>query len=55
MTDLKQAVVVLAGAAGGFGQELTRQLLQAGRRLILTNLDRTILDNAHTCILKIVI
>ncbi|MDX2230339.1 MAG: SDR family NAD(P)-dependent oxidoreductase [Leptolyngbyaceae cyanobacterium bins.349] len=39
MTQLNQAVVLLTGAAGGFGQELTRQLLQAGSRLILTDLD----------------
>ena len=41
MTDLNQAVVVLTGAAGGFGQELTRQLLQAGSRLILTDIEGT--------------
>lgn len=40
MTELNQAIVLLTGAAGGFGQELTRQLLQAGSRLILTDLDR---------------
>lgn len=45
MTDLNQAVVVLTGATGGFGQELTRQLLQAGSHLILSDLDRTTLDN----------
>ncbi len=45
MTDLNQAVVILTGAAGGFGQELTRQLLQAGSRLILTDLERTLLDD----------
>ena len=45
MTDLNQAVVVLTGAAGGFGKELTRQLLQAGSRLILTDLERTLLDD----------
>ena len=45
MTDLKQAVVVLTGAAGGFGQELTRQLLQAGSRLILTDIDYTVLGD----------
>ncbi|MGK7948892.1 MAG: SDR family NAD(P)-dependent oxidoreductase [Xenococcaceae cyanobacterium] len=44
MTDLNQAVVVLTGATGGFGQELTRQLLQAGSRLILTDIDRNNLD-----------
>jgi short-subunit dehydrogenase len=44
MSDLNQAVVVLTGAAGGFGQELTRQLLQVGSRLILTDIDGTVLD-----------
>lgn len=44
MTNLNQAVVVLTGATGGFGRELTRQLLQAGSRLILTDIDRATLD-----------
>ena len=39
MTALNQAVVVLTGAAGGFGQQFTRQLLKAGSRLILIDLD----------------
>ncbi|MDX2239807.1 MAG: SDR family NAD(P)-dependent oxidoreductase [Leptolyngbyaceae cyanobacterium bins.302] len=43
MTQLNNALVLLTGAAGGFGQELTRQLLQAGSRLILTDLDDTLL------------
>ncbi|MEB3338613.1 MAG: SDR family NAD(P)-dependent oxidoreductase [Leptolyngbyaceae bacterium] len=43
MTDLHQAVVLITGATGGFGQELTRQLLMAGSRLILTDLDQTML------------
>ena len=48
MTNLDRAVVLLTGATGGFGQELTRQLLQAGSRLILTDLDRQNLDNFAT-------
>ena len=44
MTDLDRAVVVLTGATGGFGRELTRQLLQAGSSLILSDLDRSALD-----------
>jgi short-subunit dehydrogenase len=43
MTRLNQAVVVITGATGGFGQELTRQLLAAGSKLILTDLDETVL------------
>lgn len=43
MTDLDNAVVLLTGAAGGFGQEFTRQLLAAGSRAILTDLDEDLL------------
>ncbi|MBD1913831.1 MULTISPECIES: SDR family NAD(P)-dependent oxidoreductase [unclassified Leptolyngbya] len=39
MTQLKDAVVLITGATGGFGQEITRQLLMAGSRLILADLD----------------
>ncbi len=39
MTQLQNAVVLITGAAGGFGQELTRQLLAANSRLILTDLN----------------
>lgn len=40
MTQLNQAVVLITGAAGGFGTEFTKQLLQANSRLILSDLDR---------------
>lgn len=43
MTKLDQTVILVTGATGGFGQELTRQLLIAGSRLILTDLDQTAL------------
>lgn len=43
MTQLREAVVLITGATGGFGQELTRQLLMAGSRLILTDLDKVVL------------
>jgi short-subunit dehydrogenase len=44
MTQLNQAIVLLTGASGGFGQEFTRQLLQAGSRLILTDRDQSLLS-----------
>lgn len=44
MTQLKGAVVLITGAAGGFGQQLTRKLLIAGSRLILTDLDLDLLQ-----------
>ncbi|MEM7580735.1 MAG: SDR family NAD(P)-dependent oxidoreductase [Cyanobacteria bacterium P01_A01_bin.80] len=43
MTQLSQAVILITGASGGFGQELTRQLLKANSRLILTDIDETVL------------
>ena len=43
MTELDQAVTLITGATGGFGKELSRQLLMAGSRLILTDLDQTAL------------
>ena len=47
MTNLNNTVVLLTGATGGFGRELTRQLLQAGSRLILTDIDRANLDSLN--------
>lgn len=44
MTELNQAVVVLTGATGGFGRELTRQLLEAGSQLILSDLSLDTLE-----------
>ncbi|MEM1367622.1 MAG: SDR family NAD(P)-dependent oxidoreductase [Cyanobacteria bacterium P01_H01_bin.15] len=37
MTKIEGAVILLTGASGGFGQELTRQLLVLGGRLILSD------------------
>jgi short-subunit dehydrogenase len=39
MTQLKNATVLLTGASGGFGQEFIKQLVEAGSRLILTDID----------------
>lgn len=43
MTKLQNAVVLITGASGGFGQQLTRQLLEAGSRLILTDINAAVL------------
>ena len=43
MTELHQAVILITGATGGFGKELTRQLLTADSRLILTDVDEATL------------
>ncbi|KJH69583.1 SDR family NAD(P)-dependent oxidoreductase, partial [Aliterella atlantica] len=50
MTELKDAVVLITGATGGFGQQLTRQLLMAGSRLILTDLDAVVLEQQRAAI-----
>ncbi len=42
MSHLQEAVVLLMGAVGAFGQELTRQLFKAGSRLILSDLEEVI-------------
>ena len=39
MTDLNQALVLITGADGGFGRQMTRQFLAAGSRLILSDID----------------
>jgi short-subunit dehydrogenase len=44
MTDLKDKVVLITGAGGGFGRHMTAQFRSAGCRLILT--DRTVDDLA---------
>jgi short-subunit dehydrogenase len=50
MTELKNSAIALTGAAGGFGQQFIRQLLQAGSDLILTDLNETILQKQVTAI-----
>ena len=39
MTILKNKIILITGAAGGFGRELTRQLLNEGSLLILSDRD----------------
>ncbi|MCC0176333.1 SDR family oxidoreductase [Waterburya agarophytonicola K14] len=50
MTELNNAVTVITGAAGGFGRELTRQLLQAGSQVILSDLSQATLDDCAAAI-----
>ena len=44
MTDLTNASVLVTGACGGFGQHMTRQFLQAGSRVVPSDLDAGALD-----------
>lgn len=44
MSKLQNTVVLITGAAGGFGQEMARQFLQAGSRVVLTDLDKARLE-----------
>ena len=37
MTELSKAVVLITGADGGFGRQMTRQFLEAGSQLLLTD------------------
>lgn len=39
MTDLNRALVLITGADGGFGRQMTRQFIAAGSRLILSDID----------------
>ena len=43
MTDLNNAVILVTGASGGFGREMTRQFLDEGSRMLLTDVDATAL------------
>ncbi len=45
MTDLNDAVVLITGASGGFGRQMTRQFLEAGSRVLLTDMDAASLDS----------
>jgi short-subunit dehydrogenase len=44
LTELNQAVVLITGAAGGFGTEFIKQLLQANSRLILSDRNIEIIE-----------
>ncbi|MEM9056977.1 MAG: SDR family NAD(P)-dependent oxidoreductase, partial [Pseudomonadota bacterium] len=44
MTDIRNATVLITGACGGFGRHMTRQFLEAGARVIASDLDTQALD-----------
>jgi len=48
MSKLQDTVVLITGAAGGFGKEMARQFLQAGSRVVLTDLDKGGLETLVT-------
>lgn len=43
MTELTDRVVLITGAGGGFGEEMTKQFKAAGSRLVLTDFDESTL------------
>jgi len=52
MKSISQKVILLTGAAGGFGQEFTKQLLEQGAHLILTDINKDDLDSASSKIFQ---
>ena len=46
MTDLNDKIVLITGAGGGFGEEMTRQFKAAGCRLVLTDISDRALRHA---------
>lgn len=52
MTELDRAVVLITGAAGGFGEEFIKQLLQANSCLIISDRQKESLDEKVAIIRK---
>ena len=48
MNDLKNKRILLTGAGGGFGAEFTRQLLNKGSHLVISDIDRERLPITET-------
>ena len=44
MTKFANAVVLITGAGGGFGRQLTRQLVAQGSKVVLHDLDPALLE-----------
>lgn len=45
MTELNNAAILVTGASGGFGRQMTRQFLDEGGRLLLTDIDAAALES----------
>ncbi len=45
MTDLRNATVLVTGACGGFGQHMMRQFIQAGARVVPSDIEAAALDS----------
>jgi short-subunit dehydrogenase len=52
MKNISQKVILITGAAGGFGQEFTKQLLEQGSFLILTDINNEQLQKCSSEIFK---
>src|ERR1019366_3224628 len=52
MKSLSQQVIVVTGAAGGFGQQFIKQLLEQEAHLILTDINKENLEKNSSEILK---
>ena len=52
MKNISQKIILITGAAGGFGQEFTKQLLQQGSSLILTDINNEQLQKCSSEIFK---
>jgi uncharacterized protein len=52
LTNLDRAVILITGAAGGFGSEFIKQLLQANSRLILSDRDCALIEEKVAIIRK---
>lgn len=52
MKSLSEKIILITGAAGGFGQQFIKQFLEQGAHLILTDINKENLEKVSTEILK---
>ncbi|MGO4379611.1 bifunctional rhamnulose-1-phosphate aldolase/short-chain dehydrogenase [Pseudoduganella sp. RAF53_2] len=51
--SLAGRIALVTGGAGGIGQAVARQLLQEGACVLLTDIDKEVLDEAHKALVKV--